>query len=47
VTKEWTPWNCVLLTSDEMRTHSEVKNIEEVSNFRGKKEKIEDFSFST
>ncbi|XP_033610345.1 IQ and ubiquitin-like domain-containing protein, partial [Cryptotermes secundus] len=31
VTKDWTPWNCILLTSDEMRAHTEVKNIEEVS----------------
>jgi hypothetical protein len=30
VTKDWTPWNCVLLTVDEMRAHSEVKDIEEV-----------------
>jgi len=30
VTKNWTPWNCVLLTIDEMRAHNEVKDIKEV-----------------
>ncbi|XP_021923748.1 IQ and ubiquitin-like domain-containing protein isoform X4 [Zootermopsis nevadensis] len=30
VTKDWTPWNCVILTNDEMRAHVNVKNIKEV-----------------
>jgi len=30
VTKDWTPWNCVLLTTDEMRAHNEVTDIKEV-----------------
>lgn len=31
VTKDWTPWNCVLLTTDEMGAHVNIKNIKEVS----------------
>jgi hypothetical protein len=30
MTKDWTPWNCVLLTTDEMTAHNEVKDIKEV-----------------
>jgi hypothetical protein len=28
--KNWTPWNSVLLTVDEMRAHNEMKDIKEV-----------------
>jgi len=30
VTKDWTTWNCVPLTIDEMRAHNEVTDIKGV-----------------
>jgi hypothetical protein len=33
MTKCWIQWNCVLLTVNEMRAHSEVKDIEEAFIF--------------
>ncbi|KAB0804735.1 hypothetical protein PPYR_01705 [Photinus pyralis] len=30
IDQEWAPWNCVLLTTEEMKVHYEIKNLEDV-----------------
>ena len=34
VNAEWAPWNCILLTADEAKTHYGIKNVESLYSER-------------